>query len=120
VSLLPPGYVAAQRQRAELSLTDLCDIWEYTAISDLEGGQTDTWSETQSDIPCRVAPGGLSPREQIVAQKLRAERVYTVTLPAETAIDERDRIVWRGDTYEVKSVAKETTQFLQQVMVELT
>ena len=119
MSYPPVRTVALLRGQVERLLTDTCAIQTYAAVRDSEGGQADTWSETQSDVPCRVSPSGLTPAERVIAERLAAERLYAVTLPATVAISERDRIVWDGQTLEVVSVALRTDQIVGRVLAEM-
>lgn len=115
MSLLPPGYVAHTTAHAELLLTDTCDIREYTAISDMEGGQTDTWTTTETDVPCHFAPAGAG-IERIIGERLSAEVQWVGRLPLSvTRLDPRDRIVWNGRSLEVVFVLDRTNRIVQVV-----
>lgn len=113
---LTTGQVAQFRTVANRFLTDTCSIQTYTAVSDSEGGQTDTWNTTQTGVPCRVSATGLTPDERALAGRVTTERLYAATLPQGTTITNRDRIVWSGNTLEVISVAVETDQIVLRVL----
>lgn len=118
MALISDAHLTQMRDQAERLLTDTCDVLRFTTVSDSEGGWTDTWATHLSGVPCRVAPTGLTPNERIIAEKFAAERVYSVTLPAETDVTERDRVVWESTTFGVKSSALATNQILLRLIVE--
>jgi len=99
-------------------LPDTCSIQTYTAASDSQGGRTDTWTTTQTGVPCRVWPSDLSPSERVTLERLATERVYAVTVPVTITVTERDRIVWSGHTLEVKSVALQTHELARRLVAE--
>lgn len=102
-----------------LALTDSCDILRYVEVPDDEGGWTDTWATLALGVSCRVRPGGLSPRETVVRERVAEDRFYVVTMPALQDITARDQIVWQGKTLEVVGVGFRTDEVLRPVEARL-
>jgi len=89
------------RMRAILNRTlpDTATIERDTLGSDGSGGQTVTSTATTGPFACRVAmPSG---REEVIAGRLDAVGIWTITLPAGTDVKAQDRILVGSRTFEV-------------------
>ena len=67
------------------------------------GGIIETWG-TIGTVDCRLASQEFQPREDDVASQLQDVDLWIVTLPYNTDVQARDRIVTDGRTFEVNSV----------------
>lgn len=75
-----------------------------TLVADGGGGSTVTWSDLATVWAKVVARQG---GERMEDGRISAETATDFTLRNRTDIDERMRIVWRGVTYNVRSILRE-------------
>lgn len=76
-----------------------------------EGGTT-----VVASSPCRIAPLGGSPTEQVFADRLQGVSGFVFTFPFDVAISEKDTITYQGGTYQVIGVMAPTS-FMMSVRV---
>ncbi len=90
---LTTSEIAALRREVNSWLVDTCDLYRETRSTDAYGGETETEALVQAGISCSVQSGVA--HEQVVANigALRAEHIYTVTLPAEVDVRVQDNLV---------------------------
>lgn len=88
------------RGAADAALPDTCVIQRPSRVSDSEGGSTTAYP-TLATVACRIAPGGQTPQERVIADRIQAEMVVAITMPALTDIDSADRVTSGGRTYEI-------------------
>lgn len=111
MSLLPPGYLAAQRARLERDLTDTCTLRHAGAtVRDSGGGSVTTY--TDETIECLAVPAGGDWAEGLIGDRLAGISEYLIKFPAATAVGQRDLIVWQGRTYAVTGVRHRTDGLL--------
>ena len=103
------------RSTLEASLPDTAQVQRKTLVSDGAGGYTESWS-TVATVACRVSPSGRSPEERVIAERLAATSVWTITLPALTDVTVADRIVVGARTFEVVGVLARTEEISRRVV----
>jgi len=84
-------------------------------VTRTHSGSSTTWpTVTGLDaVPCSVAPGGLSPTEQAVAEGVKAVTPWMLTFPRGTDIRSTDRVVVGSRTFEVIAARRPRTYELQ-------
>ena len=90
-------------------LPETCTIQKVTYTKNEIGEPERSYSTRAADVPCRLDPGRsarLSGNEQIspMMNYFLVEGTYILTLPYDTTIEETDRVIKDGDTYEVRYV----------------
>lgn len=102
--MLSTEALASLRTLSNRALPDTCVIQRVTQTADGSGGQTDAWA-TASTVACRVSPlGQQNPSEAVIAERIQGAVPFTVTLPSDVDITERDRIAVNGQTLQVRGV----------------
>lgn len=102
--MLSSEALTSLRALSLLTLPDTCIIQRVSNAPDGSGSQTETWA-TSSTVACRVTPTGQqSPAERIIAERIQAASPFTVILPHDADITERDRISWSGQILQVRGV----------------
>ena len=78
-----------------------------TLTSDGGGGNVAAWADVPSTptVWARVMPK--SGREGMTEDRVSASTVYEITIRNRSDIDERMRIVWLGENYNIRSVLRE-------------
>lgn len=94
---------------------DTAQVQRRTLAPDGAGGHTESWS-TVATVACRVAPSGQSPQEQVIAERLTATSIWTITLPAETDIQPADRLLVDARTFEVVGVLARSEEIARRVV----
>lgn len=102
--MLSDAQIAAAREIAERTLPDTCTIQRKTT-QNVGGEQVETWSDLATNVACRLAPVG-GGEEGEVGGRISEEATVLITLPAKQDVEEADRIVLDGTTYEVNLVRK--------------
>ncbi len=115
------GELRHLRRAVERTLTDVCTIRRYSAPTqgahgEVPGSPTDT-----AGVPCRVANGGLSDREQVIAQQMQGVVDWAVTLAWDADVTRRDQIIWtdplgRSHTLEVKGPGVSSNQVQRRLL----
>ncbi len=107
--------LAAMRSTVDASLPDVAQVQRRTLTSDGAGGYTESWN-TVATVACRVAPSGQSPQERVIAERLTATSVWTITLPAETDVRPADRLLVGTRTFEVAGVLARSEEIARRVI----
>lgn len=102
--MLTDGEIAWMREELELAMPDEAIILTATDTSDGQGGNTQGWTAAGT-VPCRLSPRvtqmgqepGFGDRQAAVAD-------WIVTLPAETALTEEQRLQVDTTVYDVTRV----------------
>lgn len=89
------------------TMNDTVYVQRLTKISDETGGYSQTWS-TVATTTGRIAPRRM--RELEVAGKITSLQEYVITLPANTAVTEKDRLQIDGKQYEIVGIERRTAQ----------
>lgn len=114
--MLTAAELAAIQATQLLTLTEACTIQHRTLTSDGAGGWTDSW--TTATTVCRVAPVGAD--EAVLAGQQRIKADWKITLPANTVIDDADRLAVGSRVFEVVGVmGPETRESARVVLVVL-
>lgn len=116
---LDPGELSEARADLEETLADEAIIERPTSQSDGAGGRTTNWS-VFATVPCAIAPiGGGEPvsfaqkgSTGTAGDRIDDRTTHILTIPAETEIEETDRVVVSESTYEVSLVRKRGSQEL--------
>lgn len=116
--------VAEVRDALAIIFHDSGSILRSGSAADGFGG----WSGStvvSGSMLCSVKPSGNMPVEREIAEKLSSESLYTVSMPANTDITERDRLqVAIGiptpvvRTFEVVAVLAPTWEFVRKVVAK--
>lgn len=100
------------------TLTDVAVISRFTSVSDGQGGSTDTYA------PFGTVDGHVSPlggREAEIAAGVAEQSQWVITLPAQTAVDEKDQVAIGGRVYEIDTVrAPRTLELACRVYAHIT
>lgn len=78
-----------------------CTIWPGSSAQNEYGNTVITYTDPETPydadnrLPCRVEPG-VTPENQSMASRLGVNELWTVTLPALTAVTINDRIAIEG------------------------
>lgn len=115
MSLFSASQIAGFQRLANDSLPETATISRNTPAADGYGGYTDSWA-TSSTVAARIAERRLRPDEQLIASQIEATVVYTIRLPADTDVRERDRIVINGRTFEIAGVVRKTWPVMLKVV----
>jgi len=113
--MLSATELAAMRSTLNDSLPDTAQVRRKSLTSDGAGGYTESWS-TVAAVACRVAPSGQSPQERVIAERLTATAIWTVTLPAGTDVRPADRIVVGSRAFEVVGVLARSYELARRVV----
>jgi hypothetical protein len=103
--MLPLSEGELVQMRAELSQTlpGTAVIHTATKASDGQGGFTWTYSPSGT-VAARLSPEALRGGEQEIGGRIAEVGQWILTVPRGTTIDEDDRVVYDGVTYEVSEV----------------
>lgn len=102
---LSAGELASIRRTADQFLPDVCVINQAGAGSlDADGNWT-PGAPTQTTVACRISPGQYQFNEQVTGGELHGLQPWIITLPAGTAVSEKDQITSGGRTFDVTGVA---------------
>lgn len=85
---------------ANKGLPDTCVVQRATVTSDGQGGRTKTWA-TAGTYACRYSEDRNAAREEVTPSGIKALSMWRITFPAGTDVDEKDRVVVSGQTFEV-------------------
>lgn len=100
---LSAGELVKMRAELEQSLPGTAVIHTATRASDLQGGQSWTYAASGT-VDARLSPESLRGGEQITGSRTAEVSPWILTVPQATTIDEDDRVVYNGVTYEVSEV----------------
>jgi head-tail adaptor len=90
---LRPGQLAAQRERAERDLTELCEIQRYITVTNDLGEKVKTWAPVATGVACRVvAVGSVTGRERLRNEAIGQVTQWAVVLPWGQDVTSADRI----------------------------
>lgn len=91
------------RHTSDVYLAGTAIIHTAARTSDGQGGET--WAYAASGtVDARLAPEGLRGTEGAVGGRVAEVSPWILTLPSGTTVDEDDRVVYDGVTYEVSEV----------------
>lgn len=91
------------RHTADTYLAGTAVIHTATKTADGQGGYTWTYAASGT-VDARLSPEQLRGGENAVGSRVAEVAPWILTVPASTSIDEDDRVVYNGVTYEVSEV----------------
>lgn len=98
--MLTAAEVAEMRTIQAMALPGTAVISRRTLAADGMGGFTESWAAVGT-VTCRVGPASESGAERMIADRITETDAWVLTLPAETSVLAKDRIVAEGRTFEV-------------------
>jgi hypothetical protein len=102
--MLSASDLTALRTDLATSLPGTAVISRFTASSDGQGGQTQLFAASGT-VACRLSPRiGATGTEEVNADRLQTIQYDILTVPANTDLDVKDRVVTGGITYEVVNI----------------
>lgn len=101
--MLSSAEITAMRAQQFLALPDSVVIQRRTLAADGAGGQTETWT-TLATVAGRLSVETRVGRETPTGGRLASVTPYRVTLPAQTDVTARDRLVVGSRTFDVALV----------------
>lgn len=107
MSVISGGMLSAMRAQVLARLPDTAIIQALSKVSDGAGAFTETWGAVSGGtVLCRVDPLGTNTTEaRVVANREALEVSYRLTVPYDAPIEQNNRVVVDGRTYEVVSLA---------------
>lgn len=99
--MLTDAELDAMRDTAAQALPGTAIIQSQSVTDDSGGGGSVSWTAAGT-VACRVAP--MSGNEREIADRIAEDAKWVITLPAETAITTKQRIVAGGGTFNVLAV----------------
>ncbi len=106
---LSAGELHSMRHTSDTFLAGTAVIHTATRASDGQGGETWTYAASGT-VAARLAPEGLRGGENIVGGRVVEVSPWILTVPFDTTIDEDDRVIYAGVTYEVSEVLTRTPE----------
>lgn len=96
--------LADMRAVADNFFPDTCTIQTRTESVDALGGVVISYSNTYTDVACRLDPQVSGADENVTNLALEAESWWMLNIPYNQAIDVEDRVIHDSKTYEVRQV----------------
>lgn len=107
--MLSEKELADMRDQQEENMPETVYIQKKVSVSNGAGGFTETW-ETESTVAGRIGPVGKSPEEKEIAARLTGVTGYTVILPHDAVVDEKNQLQINGRQFFVAGVPKKSLQ----------
>ena len=92
-----------------VALPDTCSILSVTRTPDGQGGFTETWAATQTNVPCRLDGKLGGERNLVIGEGVREYHRWTLTVPYDTTITPSNRIEHNSQTYRITNVRDHTS-----------
>lgn len=106
--MLTQPELTQMRMTAEAALPDRGRIQRRTLAPDGYGNQTETWNAI-TWVNCRIREDKTKTVEREQAGVMTAIGDFNLTVPWNTVIDSKDRIVINGTTYEIVKPVTDTS-----------
>lgn len=113
---LSASELADFRGVSDSALPDSCVIGTASWAENAIGGGTETFTPSGT-VACRLAPGGLSPAERAMGERLTVVGDYVITMPASTIVPHSSRITTLGRTFEVVDAKHRSDEIALRVAV---
>ncbi len=110
--LLQSNDLSYLRTEAQTAMPDNVTIQRKTLISDQQGGFTEGWSDVYQNIPGRVSVTGGGESMRAGRQDVQIDAMLTIAY--DQSIEQSDKVVHGGTTYEVVFVDAGKTWALAQ------
>lgn len=102
--MICPGELDDMRATLDASLPDVCAVRRSTRTADDQGGWGDGWA-TVATVPGRVSPAAATGNpDDTDGERISTTTRWVVTLPADVDVQNDDRLVIAGRTFEVQNV----------------
>lgn len=101
MGLLSDSDIASMRATLSDSLPGTAVLKTATFADDSGGGGSITWTAAGT-VPCRITP--MSMDERLIANRIAEDANWLITLPADTAVNHRQRLAIDGRSFEVLAV----------------
>lgn len=95
--------IANIRGIQKMYLNALCTVQFPTRVADDAGGETVTWTNRYTNLPCRIAPMTAGYTLQMIAAGIKDQITSVFTAEYGKQVDVGDRVIWDGHTYTVVS-----------------
>ena len=116
MSFFVPSELNEMRSEIANTLPDTCAILSVTMVGDGFGGVTETWGTATASVACRMDhKRGV---EAVTGGAVTAYQGNMLSLPYSTTITTKNRVVYGGGTYAVKSVSEGSALLVKRVEVE--
>lgn len=102
MSMFAAAEMAKLRARAENLLPGTCNIQTGTVTLDAIGGNTVTFGNTSTAVPCKLA--AKTHTQGMIGGQFSVYTEWVFHLPYDEAIAVGQRIVYGGDNYEIVSI----------------
>lgn len=100
--MISESLLAGIRTLAESAMTATATVYRKSFVADTTGGFTDTYAAVGT-FPCMYAPHQITPTERETTISVQAISMWRFQFPMGTDIENTDRIVTGGRTFEVVS-----------------
>ncbi len=101
--------LADMRKQQEENLPETIYIQAATETSNGAGGRSQAWN-TVATVNGRIGDLGKDPQERAIAERLSNVKVYIVTLPVGTTVDEKNQLQINGRQFHVHGVPRKSHQ----------
>ena len=101
-TLLQGNDLAYLRTESQTAMPDSVTIQRKTLVSDQQGGFTEGWADVYQNIRGRVSITGGSESASEGRQNVKVDAMLTVAY--DQSIEQSDRVLHGGQTYEILSV----------------
>ncbi len=108
--------ITSIRETQKLHMPDTVYIQRLTRTSDDAGGWTEAW-QTVATTKGRLAPSQRQAGEVVQGGAITAYGEYIVTLPADTDLQQDDRLQLAGTQYEVGAILERSAKTALRVLV---
>jgi hypothetical protein len=100
---VPDDRLARFRALDERAMQDQCSVIHVAPGTVNPDGSDEPGTTTTTTYACRVAPSG-GPQETLIASRLTDVTPFTVTLPWDAVVSEKDTITYAGGILQVMGV----------------
>lgn len=87
-------------------LDERITLQKHSLVSDGAGGNTKTWADYASVPTVWAMVDAKSGSEGFGEGRTNATGLYVFTIRQRSDVDERDRIVWRSENYNIRAVLR--------------
>lgn len=105
--MLSAAELADMRKQQEENLPETVYIQSVTETPNGAGGRSQSWTTTATTNG-RIGDLGKDPQERAIAERLTNVKVYVVTLPVGTAVDEKNQLQINGRQFVVHGAPRKS------------
>lgn len=115
--MITENMLADMRASINELMPDTCDILSLTATADGQGGVSQTWAASSTNVKCRLDV--ISKREATTGGAVQQFTGYVLSLPYDTTINDTDRVEIDDITYAVTGLNDgQSWKAVKRVMLE--